>query len=626
MVIVRKSLSLLLSVWGGLVVGAGLGYVVGMMMGPVLAQFDLGAALLEWLRPQDPLELLLVAMLESFLRSFEGTEIALALASIVYGLLAGIVLGASTGMVIGAVTGAVSTISNWALERPSWTSLLLGSRVDFFFGHWLSSWLMSITKASLLCTWLGSIYAPAVMVLGLAFGVEAPLITPHIGLVFGASDAALIGGTVGYFVGVMGIVVQRLFPWALPAGAVGAIIAELTAVRDPVVGYSYVCIAAVAGHALSLVVGPLKGRFSPGRDGFLFAAAALWLLLHSPVLSAPFLILAIVRAPADAGGILASTAGSSAGTGLGLTVPAWSFKASFVAVSPWVTRWQTPVGAVAGLFAGSYFDFPGGLALWMLTCVFLLHSPALWSRWRAAGAQAQALKASGATAGSIWAAIGAGFKLALVIMLAVIVTVAAIRMQTLAGRESTPVPSPTPSPTLPEPRPRPSVPPVVPAPAPQPALVATPAPTPAPAPQPALVAPPAPAPAPDETARDAEQLVHRYYADLNSGDFDANRYFARAVERYISMKRTGPAAINKYILQTFPTQFRQHHYEVEPGSLLVEDAATRQYAFTVHSRYFRVKTGLNVDQRYKVSVRLSPEPKIDFFRQFEPFELHEALP
>jgi outer membrane protein OmpA-like peptidoglycan-associated protein len=110
-------------------------------------------------------------------------------------------------------------------------------------------------------------------------------------------------------------------------------------------------------------------------------------------------------------------------------------------------------------------------------------------------------------------------------------------------------------------------------------------------------------------------LLRLYYAELNAGSFDANHYFEPSIERYITMQGTSTSAVNHYIRDIFPTQFKQPHFELEEGSLSAEGPG--QYVFVEHSRYVMARKTQVSDRRARVRVRLGPSGKIVFFHQFQ---------
>jgi outer membrane protein OmpA-like peptidoglycan-associated protein len=148
------------------------------------------------------------------------------------------------------------------------------------------------------------------------------------------------------------------------------------------------------------------------------------------------------------------------------------------------------------------------------------------------------------------------------------------------------------------------------------AAVAVPAATPSPN---ALAVTPSAAPAPAVTPGAANQAVldvlHAYYRELNDGSFDADRYFEPSVERYITMMNTSTDAMNNYIRNIFPKQFKEHHFELEEGTLSEESPG--QYLYVEHSRYIQAGKSQSVEKRVKVRVRMSPAGKLVFLHQFQ---------
>ncbi len=110
-------------------------------------------------------------------------------------------------------------------------------------------------------------------------------------------------------------------------------------------------------------------------------------------------------------------------------------------------------------------------------------------------------------------------------------------------------------------------------------------------------------------------VLHTYYRELNDGSFDANRYFEPSVERYITMMNTSTDAMNSYIRNVFPKQFKEHHFELEEGSLSQESPS--EYLYVEHSRYIQAGKSQSVEKRVKVRVRLSPAGKLVFLHQFQ---------
>jgi hypothetical protein len=109
-------------------------------------------------------------------------------------------------------------------------------------------------------------------------------------------------------------------------------------------------------------------------------------------------------------------------------------------------------------------------------------------------------------------------------------------------------------------------------------------------------------------------LIEGYYRDLNAGTLEASQYFAPSIERYISMTGTSPTAINSYIHGLFKKQFQNPVFKYEPGSLAREPDGS--FTFAEKSQYFFVAKKRQVEQRYRVRVRVE-QGKMVFFQQFQ---------
>jgi len=143
--------------------------------------------------------------------------------------------------------------------------------------------------------------------------------------------------------------------------------------------------------------------------------------------------------------------------------------------------------------------------------------------------------------------------------------------------------------------------------------------------------PASPAPSPALTPRAAAtaavaDLLGRYYADLNANQFDADRYFEPRVERYITMMNTSTGAMNQYIRNVFPKQFKQHTFSLEPGSLVATQPS--QYEYVERSEYFLVAKKKTLKQRVMVRITVSSGGKMTFLEQYKrlPWEELKAAP
>ncbi len=128
------------------------------------------------------------------------------------------------------------------------------------------------------------------------------------------------------------------------------------------------------------------------------------------------------------------------------------------------------------------------------------------------------------------------------------------------------------------------------------------------------VGPNGPSAPPGTGVSEVGQLLRRYFNDLNGGDFDADRYFEARVERYVTMRNTNPDAMNHYIRNVLPKQLRDHHFELEEGTLQAE--GPRQYVFIERSKYTISGKTTPTQNRVQVRVRLGPNGKLTFFHQF----------
>jgi hypothetical protein len=127
---------------------------------------------------------------------------------------------------------------------------------------------------------------------------------------------------------------------------------------------------------------------------------------------------------------------------------------------------------------------------------------------------------------------------------------------------------------------------------------------------------PVPAPTPPATSTSpVAELLGRYYADLNSNQFDADRYFEPHVERYITMLGTNTGAMNQYIRNVFPKQFKQYNFSLEPGSLVLVQPS--QYEFVERSEYYLVAKKKTLKQRVRVRITVSSGGKMTFLEQYK---------
>jgi hypothetical protein len=103
-------------------------------------------------------------------------------------------------------------------------------------------------------------------------------------------------------------------------------------------------------------------------------------------------------------------------------------------------------------------------------------------------------------------------------------------------------------------------------------------------------------------------LLRDYYEGVNSGRFDAARYFSPQVVRYIGMRNTTPGAIQSYIDRTFPQQFRQVRFEADERSYQADGPG--QFSYIERARYFNVAKGKYEKVESLVRVRFDAQGKL----------------
>jgi len=143
------------------------------------------------------------------------------------------------------------------------------------------------------------------------------------------------------------------------------------------------------------------------------------------------------------------------------------------------------------------------------------------------------------------------------------------------------------------------------------------APTPSPAPtaaaqasaSPTAAATAAPASAPSSAGL---ATLRRYYSELNGHTFDADRYFAPSVKRYISMQGTSPAAINRYMHGLFPKQYESYEYLFDESTL--REDGPNALAFVERSRFYDVSAQAFRSMTTAVHAEFDASGKIVEFR------------
>lgn len=112
-----------------------------------------------------------------------------------------------------------------------------------------------------------------------------------------------------------------------------------------------------------------------------------------------------------------------------------------------------------------------------------------------------------------------------------------------------------------------------------------------------------------------ENLIARYHDGINQQAFDAAQYFAPSVERYLQMKRSTPGAIDRYMRETHPKQFRDSSFEMVPGSL--REVQPNVFAFEESFRYFAVRPNRPQAGVVHVCIEVDSNVKLTFYRQFK---------
>ena len=103
-------------------------------------------------------------------------------------------------------------------------------------------------------------------------------------------------------------------------------------------------------------------------------------------------------------------------------------------------------------------------------------------------------------------------------------------------------------------------------------------------------------------------LLRSYYAGVSAGGFDASRYFAPIVVRYIGMRNTTPGAIQIYIDRTFPTQFKDATFSMEEASFKADGPG--QFSYLEHAAYLNVNSGKYERLVSLVRVRFDDQGKL----------------
>ena len=104
------------------------------------------------------------------------------------------------------------------------------------------------------------------------------------------------------------------------------------------------------------------------------------------------------------------------------------------------------------------------------------------------------------------------------------------------------------------------------------------------------------------------RLVETYYRDLNSGSFEADRYFSGQVQRYFLMKDTTPEALNKYVRTWFPRQFRNYSSYMQYDSL--RTLSPTRAVYIEHVSYYQIVNNRNKSCVACVNIEFDDEGKL----------------
>lgn len=124
-------------------------------------------------------------------------------------------------------------------------------------------------------------------------------------------------------------------------------------------------------------------------------------------------------------------------------------------------------------------------------------------------------------------------------------------------------------------------------------------------------------PGEDAAVPQAKATLQAYYADLMNGTFDATRYFADPVERFITMLNTTPQAINSYINSSYYKEFVNGRSEIENGTFILTKDGGDRYSveYIENGSCFRTSRQKYQHTRAHVKVILNSGFKIVFFQQ-----------
>jgi serine/threonine protein kinase len=122
-------------------------------------------------------------------------------------------------------------------------------------------------------------------------------------------------------------------------------------------------------------------------------------------------------------------------------------------------------------------------------------------------------------------------------------------------------------------------------------------------------------PLPSPRIQAAALTLDNYYRGLNDGNsFGAVGYFAPSVERYIQMRTTTPAAIDKYVRRDLPRQFPGYRFAFDRDS--IEERNPFVFLYKEHGPYHGVVNPPKTTTTVVVCVEMDVSFRIVFLRQF----------
>jgi uncharacterized membrane protein len=124
-------------------------------------------------------------------------------------------------------------------------------------------------------------------------------------------------------------------------------------------------------------------------------------------------------------------------------------------------------------------------------------------------------------------------------------------------------------------------------------------------------------------------ILKQYYRDYNSDErrFDASKYFAQKVDRFINLKNTTPAEITDVIENEFYDEFQESAISIEPNTLVISKLPKGYYQadFEETMSCFRKSKEQHQFIRTKVKVIFDKDLKIRYNHQERLLESRYAL-